>query len=73
MRPALVEMRFDRHALLAQGPHELYDLERDPAELDNRVAAEPELAAGLQAEVEAGTRPAPSAEALIALLPTLAQ
>jgi arylsulfatase A-like enzyme len=37
----------------AQGPHELYHLERDPAELDNRVAAEPELAAGLLAEVEA--------------------
>lgn len=36
----------------AQGPHELYHLERDPAELDNRVAAEPELAESLRTEVE---------------------
>jgi arylsulfatase len=37
----------------AEGPHELYHLERDPAELDNRAGDQTELAASLLAEVEA--------------------
>lgn len=37
----------------SDGVHELYDLERDPREAENRLASEPELAARLEQTLEA--------------------
>jgi choline-sulfatase len=46
-------IRKGRWKLLHHGaaPHQLFDLERDPEELDNRYDAEPEVAADLDAEL----------------------
>lgn len=53
---ALRALREDRFKLIDAPRPELYDLERDPGETQNRFAEEPEIAGRLRAELERLTR-----------------